>query len=116
VPFRPHRGIYLIIEEHPDGVGAEARDPRIRPQWFDLLASVPGVAGAWQFRRSPAISRPRFTDGDVEMTVCYLDDDPATVGRLLAPRLADQSADPASRLVLAAPFESMMVWDLDAPA
>jgi hypothetical protein len=116
VPFRPHRGIYLIVEEHPNGVAEDTPDGQPSPPWFDLLATVPGVAGAWRYRRSPAISRPRFTDGDVEMTVCYLDDDPATVGRLLGPRLAAQSADPASRLVLAAPFESMMVWDLDAPA
>jgi hypothetical protein len=116
VPFRPHRGIYLIVEEQPEGVAEGAQDRRRSRASFDLLATVPGVAGAWRYRRSPAISRPRFTDGEVEMTVCYLDDDPATVGRLLAPMLTKQSEDKAARLVLAAPFESMMVWNLDAPA
>jgi hypothetical protein len=116
VPFRPHRGIYLIVEEYPRGLGGGALDQPPTPEWFDLLATVPGVAGAWRYRRSPAVSRPRFSDGDVGMTVCYLDDDPSTVGKRLAPRLAERSAGPAARLVLAAPFESMMVWDLDAPA
>jgi hypothetical protein len=115
VPFRPHRGVYLIVEEHPGDTADDAPD-RPTTDRIDLLASVPGVAGAWRFRRSPAVIRPRFTDGDIEITVCYLDEDPAAVGRLLGPRLAEQSADTASRLVLAAPFESMMVWDLDAPA
>ncbi|HWE70172.1 MAG TPA: hypothetical protein VG205_07400 [Acidimicrobiales bacterium] len=116
VPFRPHRGIYLIVEEYPEGVADAAPDRPPTGGLSDLLATVPGVAGAWRYRRSPAISRPRFTDGDIEMTVCYLDDDPATVGRWLAPRLEEQSAGQPSRLVLAAPFESMMVWQLDAPA
>jgi len=115
VPFRPHRGIYLIVEVHPEGV---ADDSPARPGshgLFGHLAAVPGVAGAWRYASSPAISRPRFSEGAVEMTVCYLDDDPATVAKSMAPLLAEVSAARSTRVALAAPFESMMTWDLDEP-
>jgi hypothetical protein len=74
---------------------------------------VSGVAGAWTFATTPAIRRPMFTDGDYRMTVCYLDDHPATVGENLAPvveRIWGTAPEPP---VLAAPFESMMSWEWD---
>ena len=77
------------------------------------LVSVPGVAGAWTFGTTPSIRRPMFTDGDYRMTVCYLDDDPATVGERLAPVLDRWWATAPVRPLLAAPFESMMIWDWD---
>ncbi len=113
VPFRPHRGIYLIVETHPDG---RAEDVPGRAPGFDALGeltTVPGVAGAWRFASSATTRHPRFSEGDVEMTVCYLDDDPATVAGRLGPVLSKASAETTTRLELAAPFESMMTWDLD---
>ena len=116
VPFRPHRGIYLIVEEHveehseehPAGpADASGRD------MLDKLVAVPGVAGAWRFASSATAPHPRFSEGDVEMTVCYLDDDPSTVAGLLAPLMVRVSAERPTRLALAAAFESMMAWDLD---
>ena len=53
-------------------------------------------------------SRCRYT-----MTVCYLDDDPATVGARLAPVLERAWENAPVRPLLAAPFESMMRWDWD---
>ncbi|MGH9097712.1 MAG: hypothetical protein ACRDWB_09825, partial [Acidimicrobiales bacterium] len=47
------------------------------------------------------------------MTVCYLDDDPAAVASRLGPVIPRASAEGPTRLELAAPFESMMAWDLD---
>jgi hypothetical protein len=47
------------------------------------------------------------------MTVCYLDDDPATVGKRLEPVMVRAGAERPGRLALAAPFASMMAWDLD---
>jgi hypothetical protein len=112
VPFRPHRGVYLIVEEHPEEAPegpAEAPDRDM----LDELVAVPGVAGAWRYASSATARHPRFTAGDVEMTVCYLDDDPATVAGRLAPVMARASAERPARLALAAPFESMVAWDLD---
>ncbi len=52
-----------------------------------------------------------FTEGRYRMTVCYLDDDPAVVGERLAPVVERAWAGAPARLVLAAPYESMMIWD-----
>jgi hypothetical protein len=52
-----------------------------------------------------------FTKGAYDITVCYLDDDPATVGRRLAPVLERSWESAPVRPLLAAPFESMMIWD-----
>jgi len=113
VPFRPHQGIYLIVESTGDRAGQDAFLQRMHVDVLPQLVGVSGVVGAWTFATTPAIRRPMFTDGDYRMTVCYLDDHPATVGENLAPvveRIWETAPGP---LVLAAPFESMMSWDWD---
>jgi hypothetical protein len=113
VPFRPHRGIYLIVETHPDGRPGDVPDRNPGQGKLGELVTVPGVAGAWRYASSATSRHPRFSEGEVEMTVCYLDDDPATVASRLGAMMARASAARPTRLELAAPFESMMAWDLD---
>ena len=113
VPFRPHRGIYLIVEEPPDGAAQDAAIQRMHVEVLPDLVSVPGVAGAWTFGTTPSIRRSMFSDGAYRMTVCYLDDDPATVGERLAPLVDRLVGDCTGRPLLAAPYESMMIWDWD---
>ena len=87
VPYRPHRGIYLIVEE-PTGVATQ--DDYLQQLHTDVLptlVSVPGVAGALAFGTTAAIRRPSFSPGRYRITTCYLDDDPAAVGERLAPVL-----------------------------
>ncbi len=113
VPFRPHQGIYLIVEE-PDPVDRVVQDAylqRMHTEVLPELVSVPGVAGAWAFGTTPSIRRPMFTDGEYRMTVCYLDDDPAAVGERLRPVLDRMWATAPVRPVLAAPFHSLLSWD-----
>ncbi len=114
VPFRPHKGIYLIVEEPTDPTDRSAQDAYVQRMHVELLpelVSVPGVAGAWAFATSPSIRRPMFTEGDYRMTVCYLDDDPASVGERLAPLLDRWWSQAPARPLLAAPYESMISWD-----
>jgi hypothetical protein len=113
VPFRPHRGIYLIVEEPTDGAAQDAELQRRHTEVLPDLVSVPGVAGVWAYATTPAIRRPMFTEGRFRMTVCYLDDDPAAVGERLAPVVAKASAGAPARLLFAAPFESTVLWDWD---
>ena len=113
VPFRPHRGIYLIVEEPHDGEDQDAAIQRMHVEVLPDLVSVPGVAGAWTFGTTPSIRRSMFSEGAYRMTVCYLDDDPATVGGRLAPLVDRWWATGPSRTLLAAPYESMMIWDWD---
>jgi hypothetical protein len=113
VPFRPNRGLYLIVEEPTD---PDAQDHYLQQMHTDVLpalVSVPGVAGALAFGTSPAIRRPTFSPGIRRITACYLDEDPATVGERLAPVLERIWEGAPVRPLLAAPFESMMHWDWD---
>jgi hypothetical protein len=113
VPFRPHRGVYLIVEEPIDRSAQDADLQRRHIEVLPELVSVPGVAGAWSYATTPSIRRPMFTEGSYRMTVCYLDDDPAAVGERLGPVVVRTAASAPVRLLLASPFESMMVWDWD---
>jgi hypothetical protein len=118
VPYRPNRGIYLIVEEPTDAGLQDQYIQRMHTDVLPALVSVPGVAGALAFGTSPAIRRDTFSPGSYRITTCYLDDDPATVGARLAPVLGSIWEDAPVRPLLAAPFESMMIWDWNrfAPA
>jgi hypothetical protein len=86
VPWRPNRGIYLIVERtHNDDVTE--------------LADIDGVAGVWTF------SRQRQGDGEQHITVCYLDGDPPAVAGEINALLRPE------RPLLAGPFESVNPWD-----
>lgn len=113
VPFRPNRGIYLIVEETGEPALQDAYIQRMHTEVLPKLVAVPGVAGALSFGTTPAIRRDTFSPGSYRITNCYLDDDPATVGERLAPVLEEIWKDAPVRPVLAAPFESMMIWDWD---
>jgi hypothetical protein len=111
VPYRPNRGIYLIVEEPTDPALQDQYIQRMHTDVLPALVSVPGVAGVLAFGTSPAIRRDSLSPGSYRITTCYLDDDPATVGARLAPVLASIWNDAPVRPLLAAPFESMMIWD-----
>jgi hypothetical protein len=113
VPYRPHQGVYLIVDEPSADTSQDAFLQQMHTEVLPTLVSVPGVAGAWAFATTPSIRRPMFSDGRYRMTLCYLDDDPATTGGRLAPVVGRMWESAPSRLVLAAPFESMMRWEWD---
>jgi hypothetical protein len=111
VPFRPHRGVYFIVDEPTETVDQDPFLQRMHVEVLPALVAVDGVAGAWSYGTTPSIRRPMLTDGRYRMTLCYLDEDPAAVGERLAPVVERAWAGAPSRLVLAAPYESMMLWD-----
>ena len=87
VPFRPNRGVYLIVEEPTERPGWDAYLRRTHAEVLPALVSIEGVAGAWVFATTPTIRRPNFTAGKFRITLCYLDEDPAQVGARLEPVL-----------------------------
>jgi hypothetical protein len=110
VPFRPHRGVYLVVE----AAGSDRWDEHHRKAGGEVvpeLLEIGGVAGVWIFATSPEIRRDNFSPGDHRITLCYLDGDPvevaARVEDLLRPAWAAAPAPP----LLAGPYESMMRWD-----
>jgi hypothetical protein len=92
LPYRPNRGIYVLVED------------LAQPDRFDIPhpSSIPGVAGWWT-----------FGSGGRQITVCYLDDDPLTVAASLRPALVKRWDGAALRPVFAGPLETIVPWQWD---
>ena len=108
VPYRPNTGVYVVVE-----VAGPDDDERWRaPVDPDPLLAVDGVAGVWSFAALPA--RGHWKPGRHRVTVCYLDGDPVTVARDMAPLVADGAIRAeGTEVVLAAPLETIMPWTWD---
>ena len=115
VPYRPNRGVYVIVEEPVDGADPEAEDAWIRglhEHWADAACAVPGVAGVWQFATSPRLNAIVPT-GNRRVTVCYLDDAPLDVAERLRPLLAQRWDGAPVRPVHAGPYETVVPYQWD---
>jgi hypothetical protein len=99
IPWRPTRGVYLLVEQ-----GSESPAP---------LGTVEGVAGTWWHQGGPSPS-PDFRDNTgLQVTYCFLDGDPVqTAERLLAP-LRQRWAAGQSAPLLAAPFYTLVPFEWD---
>jgi hypothetical protein len=96
VPYRPHRGVYAIVDE-PDG-----------PAPADALLALTGVAGVWTFASNPALVSQRWTAGVRRVTLAWLDDDPLAVAPHVAPLVSERTG-----VEFAGPFETITPWQWD---
>jgi hypothetical protein len=111
VPFRPHRGILLIVEEPTDGRSDDWLQ-WLHAEHSPALLAAPGTAGAWTFGSTTAWQIPRGWRTDHQyITVVYLDDDPLTVTASLAPLIEQRWRSAAVRPVFAGPLRTMISWD-----
>jgi hypothetical protein len=94
VPYRPNLGVYVEVEELPDGrvTGDDAGH-------LTAVCAVPGVAGAWS-----------FADDARRVTVSWLDAPPLEIRAHLDPIVARRRDASATRTVFAGPFESITPW------
>jgi hypothetical protein len=88
LPWWPARGVYLLVEQ---GNASAAG-----------LIEAPGVGGVWRGTRDD----PRSTDAEsrLQITYCFLDDDPVVVAERLRDTLAQRWANRNTVPLLAAPF------------
>jgi hypothetical protein len=98
LPWWPARGVYLLIEH---GV-APAGD----------LADVPGVGGTW-WGSAEVPQRDSTAAVTLQVTFCFLDDDPVTTADRLAPALEQRWAGPELEPRLAAPFYPVVGHECD---
>lgn len=91
VPYRPNRGVYVVVGPELD---------------VDAAVAVPGVAGAWSFRPAAVSGEHPWRTGERTVTVCWCDDDPLEV----APSLAALVREGAQ---LASPFLTITPWEWD---
>lgn len=112
VPFRPHRGIVLIVEEPSDGRPDEWLQ-WLHAEHYPALLATPGTAGAWTFGSSAGWSHlPRGWRTDHQyISVVYLDEDPLATVEVLAPLIEERWRSTAVRPVFAGPLRSMIAWE-----
>ena len=97
IPWRPARGVYLIVEQG-------ARSPA------DLV-DIAGVAGIW-WHEGGASPAPGFpNNAGMQVTYCFLDDDPIEVAQRLRQPLEQRWAGGEVVALLAAPFQTLVPFD-----
>lgn len=113
VPFRPHRGVVLIVEEPVDGRRPDEWLQWLHAEHHPALLATSGTAGAWTFGSSTGWSHlPRGWRTDFQyITVVYLDADPLTTTDALAAVLEDRWRSGAVRPSFAGPLRSMVSWE-----
>ena len=117
VPFRAHRGLYVVVEEpraEADAGHAEY-EAWLADEHEPALVAVPGVAGVWTFSSPAEMTSRRWTQGNRRITVCWLDDEPLAVAARIAPIEAVRRSrfDAVSHVVFAGPFETITPWEWD---
>jgi hypothetical protein len=112
VPFRPHRGILLIVEEPTDD-RPDAWLQWLHAEHYPALLATPGTVGAWTFGSSTGWSRlPReWQTAHQYITVVYLGDDPLATTDVLIPVVEERWRSSAVRPVFAGPLRAMISWE-----
>ncbi|OBJ50808.1 hypothetical protein [Mycobacterium sp. 1423905.2] len=112
VPFRPHRGVLLIIEEPIDG------HPQPWLEWlhaehYPALLATPGAAGVWTFGTTTVWNPPpRGWRAEPQyITVIYLDADPLVTMTRLTPILEQRWQSRAVRPLFCGPMRTMISWE-----
>jgi hypothetical protein len=109
IPWRPATGIYLVLERITEA------DVERGAASGHALVDVPGVAGAWWHS---SVSPPD-ADADagehlrLQITYCYLDDDPCATAERLEPVVRERWERSGLVPLLAAPFHSVVPGDWD---
>jgi hypothetical protein len=100
LPWWPALGVYVLLE-------------RGEKPAADLI-HVEGVGGVWWASGIPAeFPAVTFDHTGLQVTYCFLDDDPAEVGGRLGPALEQRWADSVVEPLLAAPFHTIVRYEWD---
>jgi hypothetical protein len=96
IPWRPCHGVYLVFEQGQASPEA--------------LADLPGVAGVWWYHGAKS-SEFDSDAGGLQITYCYLDEDPVDCAGALGEAMRQRWASGEVRGLLAAPFYSLVPFD-----
>jgi hypothetical protein len=112
VPFRPHRGILLIVEEATPGPALDEWSNWVHVEHTAELLSVEGCAGACVFGTTSTWSTPgRFDVGHQLVTVVYCDEDVVEVASAADDVVRERWRTGVVRPVVASPLRSMVRWE-----
>ncbi len=111
MPFRPHRGVLVVVEEPPDA-DAGAWEQWLETDHHPAVLATPGVAGVWVYGSTDAWDLHPATQGDPQhTTVIYLDEDPIVTTEALTPLLEQRWRSGGVRPRFAGPLRSMIEWE-----
>jgi hypothetical protein len=112
VPFRAHRGVLLIVEE-PTGAHPDAWLQWLHTEHYPAVLDLGGAAGAWMYGSTSSweINSPTFRKAPQYVSVIYLDEDPLTTTKALAPLVEKRWGSGAVSPVFAGPLRTMTIWD-----
>jgi hypothetical protein len=111
VPFRPHRGVIVIVEQPTDRNTAEWLQ-WLHTDHFPELLTAPGVAGAWMFGSTATWKTSAQWNADQQyVTVIYLDEDPLQTTRALTGIIEQRWSSGAARPLFAGPLRTMLEWE-----
>jgi hypothetical protein len=115
VPFRAHRGLYVIVEEPRNRDELAGYERWLVDEHEPALLAVPGVAGIWSFASPEELTSRRWSTGARRITVGWLDDDPLEVAARIAPLEAARRErfDATSHVTFSGPFETITPWQWD---
>ena len=122
IPFRPHRGVYLLIERPAAPESSDTWWRWHREAHVPQLLAVEGVAGVYAFRTGAALGEgedqgprlgvtPPWDPGHSAVTVVYLDADVEATAARLEPLVASRWADGTIAPRLAGPFRSPVTYE-----
>lgn len=110
VPFRPHRGILLVIEEPAGDLGPW--NNWLEAEHRPALLGADGVAGVWSYASTDDWTVLPTCEGDPQVvTVVYLDAEPLRTAAALRPLIEQRWTTGAVRPVFAGPLRTMTRWD-----
>jgi hypothetical protein len=101
VPYRPNRGVYVVVDNAGGGVDTSRRG------FASELLDLPGVAGCWTFATGPDVAPYRWTAGRHRVTVIWLDDEPLGVAPAIA---AVEARTRSAATIFSGPFETITPW------
>ena len=112
VPFRPHRGVFLILEEPAEAGLLDDWLKWLHTDHVPELLDIEGTAGAWIYGSVQTWQLKPGTDtGPQYATVVYLDKDPLMTTERLASVVRKRWSSGAVRPLFAGPLRTMIRWD-----
>jgi hypothetical protein len=99
LPWRPARGVYILIER-------DAQPP-------NTLANLDGVAGIWWYRAGLSPERCHSDNTGLQVSYYFIDDDPIDTARRMRQPLKERWASGEGIPLFAAPFHVLVPFEWD---
>jgi len=101
IPWRPARGVYLLVE---DIAQADDGSPA-------ALVDAPGVAGVWWHRGGPPPLAKFADNSGLQVSYCFIDESPLQTAEALHSPLKQRWATGKIKPLLAAPFYQLVPFE-----